>query len=119
MQAEPITVDQEEQLWQQGILGIEIPQQIVDTLLYILGVQFGLQAKDEHKSLLMGLQLSVKTDSENGKYFLEYYEYSSKNHQGGLNNLCCKQKVCHAYYNANNHECCIVTLYEKYVSMRQ
>ncbi len=54
LQAEPITYDQEH-LWAQGILGNDSPWQIVDTLLYMLGVQFGLCAKDEHKNLQMGL----------------------------------------------------------------
>ena len=70
------------------------------------------------KSLKVGVQLDVRTNSENGKHFLKYREMSSKNHQGGLKDLKHQPKVCHAYENTSNPQQCIVHLYEKYLTMR-
>ncbi len=117
-QAGPITLSQEQSLWQQGILGLDSPRKLVDTLLYLISLQFRLRAKEEHKALKIGVQLHVKTDSENGLKYLEYCEASSKNHQGGIKDLKCVPKVCRAYQNTANPDQCIMSLFKKYVSMR-
>ena len=45
----PISVQEEEQLWSLGLLGDDSPTKLVDTLLYLLGIHFGLHAANEHK----------------------------------------------------------------------
>ena len=65
----------------------------------------------------IGVQLHVKTDSENGLKYLEYRESSSKNHQGGIRDLKHQPKICRANANTENPEQCVVSLFEKYVSL--
>ncbi len=117
-QAEPITLSQEQSLWEKGILGSDTPRKLVDTLLYLIGLQFGLRAKEEYKALKIGVQLHVKVDTENGCKFLKYHENCSKNHQGGIKDLKHQPKVCRAYENLDNPDQCVVNLFEKYVQLR-
>ena len=50
-QAEPLTVEEEELLWQTGQLGDHSPQTIVDTMLFMNRVYFALRSGDEHRNL--------------------------------------------------------------------
>ena len=50
-QAEPLTIDEEELLWQTGQLGNHSPQALVDTMLFMNGVYFALRSGDEHRNL--------------------------------------------------------------------
>ena len=107
-------------LWEKGILGDKEPKQLMNTVLYLIGLHFALGAVDKYKSLKTGVyfQFKVKYDySQNFKY-LEYHEYSAKNNQGGLKSLNTKQKVAVTYENTANPEHCLVHLYELYLSKR-
>ena len=53
-QAKPITVDQENFMWNTGLLGDDTLEKLVNTLLYLISVHFTLQACDKHKSLKVG-----------------------------------------------------------------
>ena len=97
-------------MWDENVLGSSNPQQLIDTLLYLLGVQFALRAKDEHKALQMG----IGYDAQSGEKFLEYRESQSKNHQGGLCDFCKPPKVVQAYENKEDPSKCVVNLYEHY-----
>ena len=116
--AQPISVQEEEKLWSLGLLGDDTPTKLIDTLLYLLGIHFGLRAADEHKSLKINDQISVKFDSEVGLKYLFYEENTSKCNQGGLSTRCHDVKSSRAYQNVVNSDRCIVRLYEKYVSLR-
>ena len=50
-QAEMISFKHEDLMWQKGILGEENPSQLCDTVLFLLGVNLGLRAGDEHYNL--------------------------------------------------------------------
>lgn len=82
--AQVITYSQEESMWKSGILSVDTPERLLYTLLYSLGVQFALRAGEEHKSLKIGKQLSLKTDVDNGDEYLQYVEHTTKNNQGGI-----------------------------------
>lgn len=116
-QAEVISADDEEQMWQKGILGSDTPQQLVDTLLYMIGLHFALRAGQEHWQLrYVDGQIAVN-NGPNGR-FLRYTEDISKNSQGGLAHKHVRPKCVDAYENKDNLDRCIVTLYEKYISHR-
>ncbi len=79
-QAKPITIEEENAMWELGVLGDDTPEKLFNTLLYLISLYFALHACDKHKSLKTGTfgQLKVKVDPDSGKKFLEYTEHQSK-----------------------------------------
>lgn len=98
-QAQPISLQQEEQMWQSGILGDDTPEKLVNTLLYLIGVHFTPQACNKHKNLKVSAysQLKIKVDPETNHCYLEYVENRSKNNQGGILSLHHKTKTAKAF----------------------
>lgn len=115
-QADVVSMNQEELLWEKGILGSDSPETLRDTLLWIFGLHFGLRAGQEHRSLRMkNSQISAKVD-ETGKSYLQYVQDVSKTNSGGLAHRNVKRKVCRAYENLEQPERCPVRLYSLYLS---
>ena len=52
--AEPITHDDEEKMWSQGVLGDSSPKQLVETIIYMCGLYFAMRSKTEHYNLRNG-----------------------------------------------------------------
>ena len=80
-----ITQQEEELMWNMGILGGNAPKQLVKTLLYLFGLHFALCAGVEHKALHVGelSQLQVQTDNTCGLNYLQYTQDFAKNNRGG------------------------------------
>ena len=79
-QAEPITVEEENLLWDKGLLGEENPQALLDTILFLCGIHFALRSGEEHRSLqLSQFELVVP---EEGCAYLIYTENFSKTTKG-------------------------------------
>ena len=118
--AEPFTMQEEEHMWSSGVLSDSNPEQLINTLIYLLGVHFSLRAVNKHKALKTGYysQIQVKYDEDSGTKFLLYKEARSKNHQGGCKDLNTQPKVVSAYANKENPARCVVHLYEYYLSLR-
>ena len=97
-QAQFITLDYENELWDRGILGEDTLDKLRSTVLYLLGVNLGLRAGDEHYGLHRDTsekpsQLSFKC-SNSGKCCFVYREDSmTKTNDGGLNSLKRDRKV--------------------------
>ena len=70
--AQPISIEEEEKLWNIRALGDDTPAKLVDTLLYLLGVHFALRAAEEHKNLKVNCQFSVRYDDKVGLKYLFY-----------------------------------------------
>lgn len=47
-QAEVVSTEMEEQLWEQGILGDDTPQKLLDTMVFCLGMNLALRSGKEH-----------------------------------------------------------------------
>ncbi len=117
--AEPFSMSDEEKMWKDNVLGESNPEQLLNTVIYLLGVHLSLCADDEHKALKTGYfsQIKVKFDEHVNAHFLEYQEVHSKNHQG-LNDIHCKPKIVKAYANLVNPAHCVVRLFKKYLGLR-
>ncbi|XP_070548200.1 transcriptional regulator QRICH1-like [Ptychodera flava] len=113
-QAQIISVDEENVLWDRKLLGDHTPQSLLDSQIYLFGLHFALRGGIEHRNLRhKNSQIQLKIDIS-GKKYLEYREDVSKSNQGGLSSRKIRQKVTRAYENAHNPERCIVRLYERY-----
>lgn len=116
--AEVISIEEEELLWSKAILGEQAPQQLLDTILYLLGLHFALRGGKEHRRLRrMKSQITIRIDSSSGRRYLEYREDVSKTNGGGLKDRKKAPKVTRAYENAKNPARCVVRLFEKYLSL--
>jgi hypothetical protein len=116
--AEVIAVEEEELLWSKAVLGEQSPQQLLDTLLYLIGIHFALRGGKEHRRLRrMTSQITTRIDTGTGRKYLEYREDVSKTNAGGLRDRKIAPKVTRAYENVENPARCIVRLYEKYLSL--
>ena len=116
--AEAITTDQENHLWNRGILGKSNPQQLTHTMVYLIGLHFCLRGGKELRRLRYGdnSQIKKKIDSS-GVSCLVYKEDISKCRQGGIKTIGSEGKTVHAYHN-ENHERCLVCLFDFYISKR-
>ena len=54
-------------------------------------------------------------EKPNGKSYLLYTEFGSKNNPGGLNHRTVKNKAVKAFANVENPSRCVVTLFKKYM----
>ncbi len=117
--ADVITLDDEEKMWADGILGDESPEQLRDTVMYLLGLNLALHGGDKHRKLRcpgFDSQLEIVKDSE-GKKFLKYTEdVVSKMNQGGLMRKLAEPKVLTVYGSENPFRN-VVRLVKKYLSL--
>ena len=120
-QAEVITPDHEEKLWIDGVLGEQTPTQLRETVLFLLGINLGLRAVDEHYNLRRdskdrGSQLSFERDSEGVRCLVYREDTVTKTNDGGLKNLKKERKVVWVYPSSNPVHC-PVRFVDKYVSL--
>ena len=116
-QAEPLTVDEENQLWEQGLLGDRTPQTLLDTMLFLCGMSFALRSGQEHRSLQV-TQFQLVEPVDGTRPYLVYSENCSKNNTGGLSDRKVKPKRVMHHANKANPERCLVQLYKKYLEHR-
>ena len=120
-QAGYITVDHENLLWEKGILGEDSPDKLRETVLFLLGINLGLRAGDEHHALRRNCsekpsQISFERAS-NGQRCLVYREDTvTKTNDGGLSNLKKERKIIWVYPSDNINRC-PVRIVDKYMSL--
>ena len=120
-QAQYISAEYEEKLWSEGVLGEQNHQQLRDTVLFLLDINLGLRAVDEHYALRRDSydkpsQLSFERDSK-GVWCLVYREDSvTKTNDGGLSSLKKECKIVWVYPCQNTVRC-PVRIVDKYMSL--
>ncbi len=116
---DPITVENEKELWSQGLLGSDSPKQLRETVMYLVGLSFALRGGKEQWLLRCPLydpQITVQSRAD-GTKFLEYRkDLQSKSNQGGLSTRKWQPKIVKALGNSDLSRN-IVLLYDKYVSL--
>ncbi len=115
---DPITVENEEELWSQGLLGSDSPKQLRETVMYLVSLSFTLRGGGKEQRSLRcppyDPQITVQSRAD-GTKFLEYCEdLQSKSNQGGLATRKWQPKVVKALGNSDPSRN-IVLLYDKYV----
>lgn len=117
-QAEPLSIEEEDQLWRNGHLGDHSPQVLLDTMLYLCGIYFAMRSGEEHRSLQITQFEIVESSGIDKPGHLIYYENFSKNNSGGLaHRKVTPKKIVH-YENIDNTSRCLVSLFRQYISHR-
>ena len=66
-QAAPLTIEDENRLWVQGLLEDHSPQALLDTMVFLCGMSFALQSGQEHRSLQLS-QFELVEPNNNTAY---------------------------------------------------
>lgn len=116
-QAEPLTEQEEEILWQKGYLGDHSPQALVTTMIFMCGLYFALRSGAEHRNLRHNPSQITLFEPPDQRAYLRYVEDVSKNNQGGLKSRKNKPKVVYHHANVDDSTRCFVRLYKLYKSL--
>ena len=79
-QAEALTREEVETLWEKGLLGDANPQSLVDTMLFMNGLLFVLRSGHEHHQLRFDPPQIQLFERPGERSYLQYTVF--KNHQG-------------------------------------
>ena len=116
-QAEPLSEQEEEILWEKGVLEDATPQTLMDTMVFMNGHYFALHSDSEYRALrFVPPQIEV-VEREGERPYLLYTEDVSKKRPGGLKGRRLKSKVVRHHANTDNPERCFVWLFKLYTSM--
>ena len=117
--ATPITLSDEDKMWQEGVLGEDEPETLRDTVVFLLGLNFVLCGGLEQRNLRrpgFKPQVTVQVDSSGQKYLQYIEDTTSKTNQGGLNNRRTQPKEARVY-GSDDPLRNVVRLYEKYTNL--
>ena len=114
-QAETLTEEEENILWDKGLLGDKNPQTLLDTIIFYNGLFFALRSWQEHRQLRRDpCQIEV-VEHAGERPFLRYTEDISKNHPGGLKGRKTTPKLVLHHANTENPQRCFVQLFKLYL----
>ena len=85
--ATPVSITTEDKLWKEGKFGEENGTQLVQTMMFLLGVNAGLRGGLEHKHLRQpgfNPQFNIIVDEDGFKCLQFWEDPKTKNHQGGM-----------------------------------
>ena len=116
-QAEVVTEEEENLLWERGYLGDATPQSLLDTMVFYNGLYFALRSCREHRQLQrMPCQIEL-IEPAGQRAYLRYVEDVLKNHPGGLKGRNITPKVVLHHANTERPECCFVQLFKRYTEL--
>ena len=109
--ASVITKQEENLLWEKGVLGTKSPLSLLRSVFYYNGKSFCLRGGKEHRNL----KISQLTRYSNPDRY-EYTENGSKNHSGAFCQLRVENKVVPIYAQPESGDRCHVRLLDVYLS---
>ena len=115
-QAEPLTEEEEEILWQKGLLGDHTPQALLNTMVFMSGLYFALRSGREHRELRFDSSQISLVECGGERPYLEYTEDDSKNRPAGLKGRYIERKTVKHHANLSNPSRCFVRLFSLYRS---
>ena len=113
-QAEPITPEEEDLLWDRGALGNADPIVLQNTIYYLNAKYLGFRASDESRQLEWG-DIVTKMDADGSEY-LEWNERKTKTRNGQPRKLRPFQPK--VFENQENPERCLITLLKEFAQHR-
>lgn len=116
-QAEVITEEEENLLWEKGLLGDHSPQVLLNTIIFYNGLYFALRSGKEHRQLRSNPCQIQLVEPAGERAYLEYTEEVSKNRPGGLKGRKVKPKVVVHHSNIEQPERCFVRLFKLYTQL--
>lgn len=116
--AQVISELQEQQLWNDDILGDSSPMQLLETMVFLLGLHLGLRACQEHRDIEFGENSQLQLVENDGSTRLVYTERQSKNKKHGIKRSRIEPKVVSILPNERDPRKCVIRLYQKYISHR-
>ena len=120
-QAQLITPEIQNKLWEEGLLGEDSPEKLRDTVLFLLGLNCTLRAIDEHYLLRREMptkksQLQFVKDPNGVKCLVYKEDAVTKTHDGGIKDRKTERKEVWIYPDSNPNRC-PVRLVDKYLSL--
>jgi len=82
--ADPLTEEEEELLWEKGVLGDANPVSLNHTVFYVLSQHFGTRGRQEHHQIRVEELKFVKNAVTGEADYVEWVEGVTKTRQGGL-----------------------------------
>ena len=116
-QADIITEEEEDILWEKGQLGDSQPHQLLNTIIFYCGLHFALRSGKEHRQLRRSPCQIELVETPGQSSYLVYREDTSKNRQGGIRARNIKPKVVYHHQNTANPQHCFIRLFKKYLSL--
>lgn len=117
-QAQVITFQEEDIMWNTGVLGVDSLQKLLDTLVYLLGLSCALRAGKEHRvlrSVGRNSQFTFHYDDDGYRYLMYREDLCTKTNRGGIKHKKYSGKTV-SVYPAHNTDRCPVTILEFYMS---
>ena len=120
-QADIISYEYEELLWEKSILGEDSPSKLRDTVLFLLGINLALRGVDEHYQLRREMpdkssQISLERNNNGIKCLVYREDTCTKANDGGIAHMKKERKIVWVYP-SENVERCPVRIVEKYLSL--
>ena len=118
-QAQIIGIEEEEILWNLGLLGTSSPEVLLNTLVYMIGLHCALRAGKEHRvlrSLPFNSQFKYIYEPSGEMYVRFTEDGGMKTNKGGLKHRKFEPKVVDIYP-AQNSDRCPIGILSKYLSL--
>ena len=120
-QANMISYEFEDNLWDTGVLGEDTPDKLRSTVLFLIGLNVGLRAGDEHYNLRrdspeLASQFSFQRNDKGERCLVYQEDTTTKTNDGGLNHMHKEHKVVWVYPREDSRKC-PVRLVDKYISL--
>lgn len=117
--SQSISNEDEKQLWDNGVLGKDYPNQLQNTIIYLIGIHFCIRGGRELRRLRFGSNAQIiQGEDQNNKPCLIYREDISKCNQGGMRSIGQVPKIVYCYHNDSNHDRCLPCLFETFIEKR-
>ena len=113
-----ITIDHENKLFNKGLLGDENPEQLLRTVIYMIGLHCVLRGGNEHNNLRrpgFDSQFSFEHDTRGIEQLVYHEDPLQKTNQGGLSSKG-KSKIVYVYPSSSTRNC-PVYLVKKYLGL--